>query len=197
MRRTIRHAVTFALSIAVVVLVAACGGDDSTSTAASSAGTSTGADNKPTLTLYNAQHEDLWRRWWRAFTDQTGIKVEVRNGSDLEMANQIVQEGDGSPADVFVTENSPAMTLVATTAASPRSTRRPSRRCPRQYRPADNDWVGFAARATVLAYNTDMLAEDELPASIMDLADPKWKGKSATRRRLAPTSRRSSARSSR
>jgi iron(III) transport system substrate-binding protein len=177
MRRTIRHAVTFAISIAVVVLVAACGGDDSTSTSATSGATSTGADNKPTLTLYNAQHEDLMAEMVGAFTDQTGIEVEVRNGSDLEMANQIVQEGDGSPADVFVTENSPAMALVANNGGFAKIGEKAIAQVPAQYRPADNDWVGFAARATVLAYNTDMLGPDELPASIMDLADPKWKGK--------------------
>jgi len=46
------------------------------------------------------------------FTKETGIKVTIRKGSDTELANQIVQEGASSPADVFVTENSPAMVLV-------------------------------------------------------------------------------------
>ena len=38
------------------------------------------------------------------------------------------------------------------------------------------DWIGFAARSTVLAYNTKSVPKDQLPASIMDMANPEWKG---------------------
>src|SRR6478752_7587520 len=60
-----------------------------------------------TLVLYNAQHDAVAKNWADAFTAKTGIQVEVRKGSDLVMANQILQEGDASPADLFITENSP------------------------------------------------------------------------------------------
>jgi iron(III) transport system substrate-binding protein len=43
--------------------------------------------------------------------------------------------------------------------------------------PATKNWVGFAARSTVLAYNPQMLAAGDMPTSILDLADPKWKGR--------------------
>ena len=62
--------------------------------------------------MYNAQHESLTKEWIDAFTAETGIKVTMRQGSDTEMSNQIVQEGAASPADVFLTENSPAMAQV-------------------------------------------------------------------------------------
>jgi hypothetical protein len=64
------------------------------------------------ITVYNAQHASLTQAWADGFTKETGIKVTIRKGSDTELANQIVQEGAASPADVFVTENSPAMVLV-------------------------------------------------------------------------------------
>jgi ABC-type Fe3+ transport system substrate-binding protein len=64
------------------------------------------------ITVYNAQHESLTKAWADGFTKETGIKVTIRKGGDTELANQIVQEGAASPADVFVTENSPAMVLV-------------------------------------------------------------------------------------
>ncbi|MFT2520289.1 iron ABC transporter substrate-binding protein, partial [Escherichia coli] len=60
------------------------------------------------IVVYNAQHVSLMQAWTEGFTRDTGIKVTVRKGSDMELGNQIVQEGAGSPADVFVTENSPA-----------------------------------------------------------------------------------------
>ena len=71
------------------------------------------AGNSPeTITVYNAQHASLTKEWVKAFTKETGIKVDLRNGEDTEFANQIVAEGKKSPADVFLTENSPAMALV-------------------------------------------------------------------------------------
>src|SRR6186997_112787 len=67
------------------------------------------AAQAPTLTLYNAQHVPVAEAWANAFTTQTGIKVQIRSGRDLELANLLIEEGDATPADVFITENSPAM----------------------------------------------------------------------------------------
>src|SRR5690606_5394599 len=64
------------------------------------------------IVVYNAQHESLTEAWVAGFTAETGIKVVIRNGGDTEFGNQIVVEGANSPADVFLTENSPAMALV-------------------------------------------------------------------------------------
>ena len=69
-------------------------------------------DGGRSITLYNAQHRELMKVLADGFTDETGIKVRFRQGSDFELGNQIIQEGESSPADVFVTENSPAMALV-------------------------------------------------------------------------------------
>jgi iron(III) transport system substrate-binding protein len=159
-----------ALSVAALaVTLSACGGGSTATTASSS--------DTPTLTLYNAQHEDLMKAMVDGFTASTGIKVEMRNGDDAEMANQIVQEGKASPADVFVTENSPSIQVVDAAgllAPLPQST---LDQVPAQYRPTDGRWTGFAARSTVLAYNPTKVAEGALPASMVDLADPAWKGR--------------------
>ncbi len=133
------------------------------------------SDSGPSLVVYNAQHEELIDEVAKAFTKKTGIQVELRNGSDLELANQLVEEGDASPADVFLTENSPAMTLVDGKQMFAKLPSTTLDRIPDQYRPDDGEWTGFAARSTVLVYNTDQLGEDELPTSLMDLAKPAWK----------------------
>ena len=133
------------------------------------------SDSGPSLVVYNAQHEELIDEVAKAFTKKTGIQVELRNGSDLELANQLVEEGDASPADVFLTENSPAMTLVDGKQMFAKLPSTTLDRIPDQYRPDDGEWTGFAARSTVLVYNTGQLGEDELPTSLMDLAKPAWK----------------------
>ena len=50
------------------------------------------------ITVYNAQHESLTQEWADGFTKETGIAVTIRQGSDLEVGNQILQEGANSPA---------------------------------------------------------------------------------------------------
>ncbi len=129
------------------------------------------------LTIYNAQHENLAEAWAAAFTAETGIKVQMRNGSDLEMANQIAAEGTESPADVFITENSPGMNVVEAAGLFTPVEPATLAQIPSQYSPSTNNWVGVAARSTVLVYNTSKFTEDQLPASIMDLAKPEWKGR--------------------
>ncbi len=133
-------------------------------------------DDGPSIVVYNAQHEQLLVEIAPAFTKQTGIKVELRNGSDPEMAAQLIQEGTTSPADVFLTENSPAMSLVERAGLFAKLDPATVNAIPQQYRPASGLWTGFVARSTVLVYNTGMVKESDLPASIMDLADPKFRG---------------------
>jgi iron(III) transport system substrate-binding protein len=134
-----------------------------------------GDDDK--LVIYNAQHEELVDEVVEAFTEETGIEVDMRNGSDLELANQLVEEGDASEADVFLTENSPAMSRVQSEDLFATLDDGSLDNIPEQYRPDDNSWTGFAARSTVLVYNTDEVQPDELPASLLDLADPEWAGR--------------------
>ncbi|MDN5893714.1 MAG: iron ABC transporter substrate-binding protein [Nocardioides sp.] len=134
-------------------------------------------DDGPFITVYNAQHEELLKELAPKFTDETGIEVKLRNGSDFELGNQLVAEGDASPADVFLTENSPAMSLVEKEGLFAPLEEGTLELIPQAYRPASGDWTGFAARSTVLMYNTSEISEDELPTSIVDLAEPKWKGR--------------------
>nr|WP_105383553.1 iron ABC transporter substrate-binding protein [Neorhizobium alkalisoli] len=129
------------------------------------------------ITIYNAQHEGLTKEWVEAFTEETGIVVTVRNGSDLEFANQIVQEGANSPADVLLTENSPAMALVDGKGLFEQVDQATLDQVPEGFRPGNGHWVGIAARSTVFAYDRTKLSEDKLPKSMLDLAKPEWKGR--------------------
>src|SRR5271154_2409067 len=63
----------------------------------------------PSITLYNGQHIQTTQALVTAFEKQTGIHVNIRSDDEDVFANQIVQEGARSPADVFYTENSPAL----------------------------------------------------------------------------------------
>ncbi len=129
------------------------------------------------LVVYNAQHASLTKAWVEGFTRETGIAVTLRNGSDTELGNQIVQEGAASPADVFLTENSPAMALVEKAGLFAPVAADTLALVPAGFRPANGQWVGIAARSTVFVYNTKRLTPAQLPKSLLDLADPAWKGR--------------------
>lgn len=129
------------------------------------------------LLIYNAQHESLTKEWIDAFTKETGIKVTYRQGGDTELGNQLVAEGKASPADVFLTENSPAMAAVERAGLFADLSPETLDQVPPQYRPATGKWTGVAARSTVFVYNTSRLQPDQLPKSLLDLQRPEWKGR--------------------
>jgi iron(III) transport system substrate-binding protein len=131
------------------------------------------------ITVYNAQHEELLVELAPIFEKKTGIEVKLRNGKDFELGNQLVQEGAQSPADVFLTENSPAMSLVESKGLFTPLNQATLDRIPEQYRPASGAWTGFVARSTVLTYDHDAIDEADLPDSILDLAKPEWKGRTS------------------
>ncbi|MCC8230649.1 iron ABC transporter substrate-binding protein [Enterobacter mori] len=138
---------------------------------------SVAADNNQGIVVYNAQHENLVQSWVDGFTKETGIKVTLRNGGDSELGNQLVQEGSASPADVFLTENSPSMVLVDNAKLFAPLDADTLKQVPAEFRPAHGRWIGIAARSTVFVYNPQKLNETQLPASLMDLAKPEWKGR--------------------
>jgi iron(III) transport system substrate-binding protein len=175
--RRVRRLGLGACVVALTGFLGACGGGSS-----SASGTTPGG-KAVTITVYNGQHQQTTEALIAAFEHQTGIQVKERDGDENELAAEIRQEGSRSPADVFFTENSPALMslqekgLLASVPASVLS------QVPGQYSSPAGNWVGVSARVSVLVYNTSALQPSQLPSSVMDLADPKWKGKLA----LAPT----------
>jgi iron(III) transport system substrate-binding protein len=144
--------------------LAACG---------SSSGTS------PTLTLYNGQHEQTTNQLVAAFEKQTGITVKVRNNNEAVLTNQILAEGSASPADLIYAENSPALEKLQEKGVLAPVDPSTLGKVPAKYNSPKGDWVGVSARVNVLVYNTNQVPASQVPTSIMDLANPKWKGKLA------------------
>ena len=138
-----------------------------------------GSSSSKSITLYNGQHEQTTDALVARFEKLTGINVNVRSADEDVLASQIDAEGSNSPADVIYTENSPALEylqqkgLLAPVAASTLA------HTPSRDNSPQGDWVGVSARVSVLIYNTRLLEPSQLPTSVMQLADPQWKGKLA------------------
>lgn len=143
------------------------------------AGCGGSSDPKGSLTLYSSQHEPMTEALVKGFEEENGAEVQVRFGEDEGLASQIEQEGDASPADVVLTENTPPLELLAGKGLLAKVDSSTLGEVPSQYNSPTGHWVSVAARETVMVYNPNLIAADELPASILDLAKPEWKGKLA------------------
>jgi iron(III) transport system substrate-binding protein len=150
-----------------------------------SAAPSNSSDPGPaqSITLYSGQHEQTTDGLVTAFERQTGIKVNVRNDDEDTLANLMAVQGSHSPADVFYTENSPPLAFLQEKSLLSKVDPATLAHTPARYNSADGDWVGVSARVSVLVYNPSLIAKSQLPASVMQLTDPKYQGKLA----LAPS----------
>jgi iron(III) transport system substrate-binding protein len=146
------------------VLLAGC--------ASSGASGSSGA-----LTVYSGQHVQTTQTLVAAFEKQTSIAVNLRSADEDVLADQIVTEGSRSPADVYFTENSPPLQYLASKDLLAPVDPSTLANTPSRFNSPDGKWVGVTARVSVMVYNTTLLRPSQLPTSVMDLADPQWKGK--------------------
>jgi iron(III) transport system substrate-binding protein len=130
-----------------------------------------------TIVLYNAQHEQTTVALVTAFTKQTGIIVRLANNDEGVLTAKVEQEGSRSPADVIFTENTNWLQQLADRGLL--ATVRPStlKAIPAADSAAGGEWVGISARVSGIVYNTKALTPSVLPTSVLDLANPKWKGK--------------------
>ncbi len=130
-----------------------------------------------TLTVYSGRNEELVGDILNAFTDATGIGIEVRYGDTAELAATILEEGDASPADVYFGQDAGALGALE---AAGRFVTLPDDvldLVDDRFHAPSGAWTGITGRARVIAYNTDMLDAGDLPDSVFDLTDPEWQGR--------------------
>jgi iron(III) transport system substrate-binding protein len=170
--RTRRWAGFTGLALAMTIAaggLAACGGS--------------GGDSAGAIVLYNGQHPELTAAIVTAFEKKTGIHVLVRTNDGIVLADQILQEGPNSPADVYLTENSPELMLLTEHHLLANLPASITSQVPARYDSPAGTWVGVALRVSALAWNPSLISPSQLPAGLLDLAQPRWKGKVA----IAPT----------
>ena len=147
-------------------------------------GGSATSPGKTVITLYNGQHEQTTQQLVAAFEKQNpSIKVTVRSDDEAVLAQQIEKEGGKSPADVFYTENSPALETLAGKGLLGPAPAGALAGVPAKYsapgQGSSRTWTGVSARVSVMVVNTGQVPASRIPTSILQLADPSWKGKLA------------------
>ncbi|MBT0567451.1 iron ABC transporter substrate-binding protein [Williamsia sp. CHRR-6] len=167
--RRLTVAVTTALLLSGVT---ACGSASSgeEGRSASSAGSE--------LVIYSGRDEDLVDPLIDRIGAGVGVRVEVDySGNTNAQAAKILEEGDRSPADVFLGQDAGALGALDDAGVLATLPQDILDRVPERYRSANGTWVATSARARVLAYNTDDVQATDLPTGIDGILDPRWKGK--------------------
>ena len=132
------------------------------------------AEGPGKLVVYSGRSESLVGPIIDQFRQATGVDVQVKYGGTSAMAATLLEEGENSPADVFWAQDAGALGALSSMFKPLPSD--VTLAVPEWARAEDGSWVGVTGRARVLVYSTD-IAQDDLPTTLEELTDPKWKGR--------------------
>ena len=170
------------LVLTLAIFAAACGGTDQFQIDGSAAEIFPGEcvdGNDDEVTIYSGRKENLIEPVLDAFTCATGISVQVRWGSSTQLALLIDEEGNRSQADVFLSQSPGPVGFLESKGLLGTINNDVLLLVSEDNRSTQGSWVGFSGRKRVLVHNIDLVTEAELPTSVFDLTDEKWKGKVA------------------
>lgn len=166
----------FLLSVGIV----ACQGGTQSDTGDQASGEQ--SKGEQVVNLYSARHYDVDEKLYEEFKQETGIQVNVLEGEPDELIERIKNEGDQSPADVFVAVDAGRLWRAQQAGIfQPVTTSEVlNSKVPENLREPNGEWFGLTTRARVLVYNQEKVKPDEL-STYEELADPKWKGRVCVR----------------
>ncbi len=164
---TVRRALAVsAAALIALTTAAACGQDDGEEPLSDDA-----------LVIYSGRNENLVAPILDKLEDETGIDVQVRYGGSSELAAQLLEEGEGTKADLFFSQDAGALGALAK--AGRLETLPPATTAKVQERFVDpgGHWVATSARARVIAYDPAQAPEVTEMTTVDEVLDPKYKGK--------------------
>ena len=166
----LRKAMASILALGLVSTLTACGDDPTASPGGPD-------DEGSSLTVYSGREEEFVGPLFERFEEDTGFTLDVRYGDSAELAATIMEEGDSSPADIFLSQDAGSLGAVAAQGLFSEIDDEILQRVDERFRSPEGLWVGTSGRARVAAYNTDELSEADLPDSIFGFTEPEWKGR--------------------
>lgn len=142
--------------------------------------TNTNTDNskkEQVVNVYSERNYDVDKQLYADFEKQTGIKVNVIEGTADELLERLVREGKDTEADMFITSDVGRLHKAKEQdVLQSISSDTISKNVPENLRDKDNQWIGLTVRARVLVYDKDRTKPEQL-STYEDLTSEKWKGK--------------------
>ncbi len=163
--RAVRRVLAPSCTAALLLGLAACGGTEEASTSGE------------TLTIYSGRNENLVGPLLERLEEVTGQPVEVRYAASSELAAQLLEEGDGTDADLFFSQDAGALGALAKAERLTTLDEETTAAVAERFRDADGHWVATSARARVLAYDPAQVPDIEAMRTIDDVLAPELEGK--------------------
>ncbi|GAA1060446.1 extracellular solute-binding protein [Agromyces bracchium] len=136
-------------------------------------------DDAETLTVYVGRDESLVGPLIEQFEQETGITVEARYAATPELTALLLEEGDRTPAEVFLSQDAGALGALADADLVTEIPSDLADLIPDGFTSTDDSWIGVTGRARVIAYDGEQLTEDEVPDTVDDLTGEEWSGQVA------------------
>lgn len=165
-----------ALLLATATGLAACS-QASTDAGPDMAETASAETAPRVVNVYSARHYRSDDSVYAAFTEQTGIEVNLISARGDQLIARVAADGERSPADVIITVDAARLHRAENAglfAQSDFGAFLPG--VPEHLVDPDNYWVAFAKRARVIAYSNERVQPGEI-TRYEDLMDPAWNGR--------------------
>lgn len=168
----------FAAAAAGATILALVGCGTTTPPAAESDTSSTAElESDNTFTLYSGRDEGLIQPLIDQFEESSGIEVDVRYGNTAELGALLLEEGEQTPAQVFLSQDAGALGALSSAGLFTTLPEDVTATVPAGFTSTDDSWVGVTGRARVIVYDGEALEADDVPVSVDELTDPDWSGR--------------------
>ena len=167
----LRTRIVLAVSVLTALLLPACGP------------VGEGVGERPRVVVYSGRSESLVGPLFERLEERLGIGIQVRYGGTAELAATLMEEGEATPAQLFLSQDAAALGALARAemlAALPMET---LERVAPEFRDPGGEWVGVSGRVRCLVYNTESVSPGELPAALEEVVEPRFHGRFG----IAPT----------
>jgi len=125
------------------------------------------------VNVYSSRHYDTDLELYEKFTEETGIEVNLIEGSSDELIERILNEGVNSPADVVITVDAGRLWRAKEAGIlQPHNSDFLEETIPDELQEVDDHWIGLSQRVRAIIYNKDAVDETDL-AGYLELEDEK------------------------
>lgn len=139
------------------------------------------ANDENVVNIYSSRQSQLIQPLLKAFTKDTGIKVNLVTGKDDALIERIKREGMNSRADILLTADAGRLSRAKqANILQPIKSSILFRDIPANLRDPENTWFGLTYRSRVIFYKKSVVNPSQL-STYEDLASPKWKGRICVR----------------
>lgn len=133
------------------------------------------------VNIYSSRHYDTDLELYDLFTEETGIQINLIEGSSDELIERIRNEGLNSPADIVITVDAGRLWRAKeANVLQPHGSNHLESVIADQMQDPEGYWVGFSERVRGIVYNKERVNPDQL-RGYLELADEEWAGRICVR----------------